>query len=457
MSCVITGQRNTGINWCLAQQNHLHTHTRSRREIQQAGRKHSTRSRSHGCHLVLLPLLAAWLISFQPPSVRGEEPLVELMTQNKAASTEDLGSTGLRSHFPLHFLFGVDAGYDDNGDTTGGGQGSSFTSGNVALFYNLGNQRTRLTVHSGAGVTYFPDLTNRTYDVNTYLDLSLSHNVSRRLVLNASISTAYKTEPDFRSDIGVNSRNGNYFVTTDSFSTTYQWSRRFSTVTSSTFRLVKYDDLAIGIFEDRSEETFGEQFRFSLSQRTTLVTEHRFEIINYDRFPRDSTSHFCLAGVDYSLSRRLNVTVRGGATFRSYKDDGSPVDPHFEGSMNYVLTRRSSLNWTTSYGTEEPNSADALSRTTFRTGLQANYRLSSHVSSAVAAYYHHDENRALNLPGSIGMDFSEDSFDLSLSIQYAISNRLAFHLALNHSQVDSGEFARGYSRNHYSAGLSLAY
>jgi hypothetical protein len=393
--------------------------------------------------LVLSLLLAAWLTSFQSPSLRGEEPVVELMTQNKAAPIEDLGSTGLRSHFPLHVLFGIDAGYDDNGDTTNQGHGSSFTTGHVGLFYNLGHERTRLTVRSGADVTYFPDLTTRTYDVNTYLNLSLSHNVSRRLLLDASISTVYQTEPDFSSNVGVNSRNGNYFVTTDSFSATYQWSRRFSTVTSSTFRLVKYDDLAIGMFEDRSEETFGEQFRFSLSRRTTLVAEHRFEIINYDRFPRDSTSHFGLAGVDYSLSKRLNVTARGGATFRSYKDDGSTVDPHFEGSMSYVLTRRSSLNWTTSYGIEEPNSPDALSRTTFRTGLGLNYHLSSHVSSAVAAYYNHDENGALNVPGSIGKDFSEDVFDLSLSIQYAISNRLAFNVALNHSQVNSRQSLPG--------------
>jgi hypothetical protein len=55
------------------------------------------------------------------------------------------------------------------------------------------------------------------------------------------------------------------------------------------------------------------------------------------------------------------------------------------------------------------------------------------------------------------MDFPEDAFDLSLSIQYAISHRLAFNMALNHSQVDSSESTRDYSRNRYSALLNLTY
>ena len=64
--------------------------------------------------------------------------------------------------------------------------------------------------------------------------------------------------------------------------------------------------------QDRVENTFGETFQFSLTSRTNLVGEYRFEMINYDTAPNNSTTHYLLAGVNHHLTEHLIVHVRGG-------------------------------------------------------------------------------------------------------------------------------------------------
>jgi hypothetical protein len=202
-----------------------------------------------------------------------------------------------------------------------------------------------------------------------------------------------------------------------------------------------------------------------------LTGEYRFKIVNYDsRTAEDSTTHFALVGIDENFSSRLKFVARAGPTFRSFNNDGSRTDPHFEGSLDYKLAPRSSLSWQTSYGVEEPNSSTAstsapLSRTTVRTGLQLNYALSARISAKVLAYYHHDENQSMTSLGTVQPGFSENAYDLSLDLRYAINRRFAFDLGFQRSQVTSNQSSRQssgqslppYSRDRYSAGLIFTY
>jgi hypothetical protein len=287
--------------------------------------------------------------------------------------------------------------------------------------------------------------------------LSLSHNISLRLKLDATIYATYRTEPDFSSDVGLNTRSNNFFQTDDRFSAKYDWLLHFSTVTSYRFRLVQYEGSSLGSLQNRVENTFGEELRFNLWPLTTVLGEYRFEVINYESALRDSTTHFTLVGVDQSLSPQLRFVVRGGATFRAYTNDGDRIDPHFEGSLTYTGAHHLSLGWNTSYGIEEANATDASNRTTFRTGLSLKYGLSARLSSTVSAYYHHDENEAGNLLGKVSTGFSEDAFEISLGVRYAIYRRFNVDLGYIRSQVNSGEAGRSYSRNRYTIGLNFTY
>ena len=84
------------------------------------------------------------------------------------------------------------------------------------------------------------------------------------------------------------------------------------------------------------DNTFGETLQFSLTSRTNLVGDYRYQITDYDTAPNDSTTHSLLGGVDHHLTEHLVVHARGGQSFRSLKDDGDSVSPYFEGSLGYA-------------------------------------------------------------------------------------------------------------------------
>src|SRR4029077_2712398 len=165
--------------------------------------------------------------------------------------------------------------------------------------------------------------TARSTDVNTFLDLSLSHYFSPRTTFEGSVYATYRTEPDFSSNVGVENVRANYFYTVDSASVEFHLTPLLSTVTSDSFDRIQYDSSSIGTSINRSDNTIGEEFRFSYRPDIILIANYRFETVNYDSLPLDSTTHFALVGIQKEFNPQLKAVVRAGATFRSYTDDGS--------------------------------------------------------------------------------------------------------------------------------------
>ena len=289
---------------------------------------------------------------------------------------------------PIQITAGVDMGYDDNATLTPNAEGSLFVGENVVLTYDRPGEATHFYVLGIGRFDQYFDVSRN--DVNGNVTMSLTHNFSSRLSLYASVFAAYQTEPNFRSNVGPENVVSDHFYTSDIFSLTYHWSTRFSMITSYTFYQVQYAQASIGNFQDRVENTLGEQFQFSLTQRTKLVGEYRFKTTNYDTAPTDSTTNLILVGVNHNLTEHLIVHLRAGESFRSLENDGSMASPYFESVVDYISSNHS-LSWTSSYGFEAPTSAGVTTTKTWRTGLLLTYGLTSRLSSTTGVYYHHDE------------------------------------------------------------------
>jgi hypothetical protein len=218
-------------------------------------------------------------------------------------------------------------------------------------------------------------------------------------------------------------------------------------VTSYTFQRVKYDQSSLGSFQDRFQNTFSEQLQFNLTSRTKLLGDYRYEVINYDTAPTDSTTNYVLVGLDHHLTEHLMIHVLGGEAFRSLENAGGRADPYVEGSVGYTASNHS-LTWTTSYGYEAPNSQGVEIRTTLRTGLALNYTLTSRLNSTTGIYYHHDDNQSAG---------TQDSFDLSVGLRYMIDKHFTFGITYEHTTQGSLGSTPGYSRNRYYAGLTYTY
>ena len=366
---------------------------------------------------------------------------------------------GVFSTTPVKILASLSAGYDDNVNTNiGPKQGSSFTSGNLILDYTFGNPRLQLILNAGAGGVYYIDhVTGQDYDIDLKGAFSINYKASPRLTLGSTLLLEYLTEPSFDNPGGLNSRNGNYFYTTDNFFVAYEWSRRFSTKTSYTLEAYDYESNSVATLSNRTSHTFGNEFRLQMVPTTLLVAEGRYNTVSYQSSSLDSTTYFALGGIDHTFNPRFTGSLRGGAQFRSYDADGDRTSPYFEGTLAYAVGRRTSVSWNTRYGIEEPEVPGAQSRTTFRTGLHTKFDLTSHISSTLDAYYVHDEYHSLATAVLPVVPFSEDSFDIGVALRYAITPLIAIQAAYHYTDVTSDVAFREYSRNRISGGLSFTF
>ena len=367
-------------------------------------------------------------------------------------------SPSLPWRIPVSVSVSASAGYDENVNTLSSDtEGSSFSNVGVNLTYPFGTSRTRGSLSTNFGLTYYPDISDIQYDTNANLTLSLTHQVSSRLTLSGSAFATYQQEPNFAvgTDVGVNRRSGNYLNSQNSVSASYSWYSRFSTVTSYSLGIIQYDDDTVGAFQNRFEHGFSQQLRYLFLPVTTIVAEHRLRIVSYDSSFGDSMTHSALAGVDHRLGPRLGASVRVGAEFQSSDARGgvgesNRTSPYFEGNFSYALGGRISLSWNNRYSIEEPNVAESTSSTTFRTGLQASYSIHRRITTTLGAYYIHDSNGGLST-------FSEDSLDFSLGAQYAVNRHLSANISYSHTEVSSDIPSRSYSRSRYSVGLNFVF
>ena len=302
---------------------------------------------------------------------------------------------------------------------------------------------------------------------------SLTHRFTTRLSFNAEIYGAYQTEPDFQSNVGPTNVRAPHFDTNDVFSLTYHWLPRLATVTSYTFQRIKYESssvssspssAAIGAAQDRFQNTLAERLQYSLTSRTSLTGEYRYEVIVYDTASsRDATIHFALAGLEHHLTEHLAINVLGGPSFRFFKNDGSTINPYAEVKVVYQGSNHS-LNWTTSYGVEQPSQTVAAGATTLRSGLNLTYDLTSRIKLNAGANYHHEENQAAGTGGTVGntSTSAQDSLNLTLGLKYTINKHFKAHVNYEFTNESGGGGTSsggtsGFSRNRYSAGFTYTY
>ena len=368
--------------------------------------------------------------------------------------------SGVFSPTPVKIYLTLYGGYDDNVNTFNSNkQGSAFTGGSAILDYTFGDPRLQIALNGGAGGSYYYEKVSgaQDYDIDLKGAFGITYKSSPRLTLGSTVLVEYLTEPSFDAPGGLNTRNGNYLYTTDKIFVAYLWSSRFSTKTSYTFDAYNYDNSSVGAFSDRVSNTFGNEFVFQLVPTTSLVAEYRYEIVSYGSNSLDSTTQFALAGIDHEFNPRLSASVRGGAEFRSYDQDGDRTAPYLEGMVTYALGKRTTLTWNSRYGIEEPDLPGSQSRTTFRTGLQTKVNLTSRISTSVDLYYVHDTYHSLGsaMPPTPG--FSEDTVDGNLSAHYAITPLFGVSAGYHYTNITSDNAFREYSRNRVFAGVNLTF
>ena len=380
-------------------------------------------------------------------------PLLETRPENGTPIAASVQTNSIFSQpRGLTLSTSVVGGYNDNvnaatGASTSstGGSGSLYTSDYASLSYTFGTPRTKVSLTTGGGVTYYFDQPAAGYNPTGYLGLSLTHKPSERMTLSLSVFASYQSQPDLSTNLGSNQQLGSFIHSTDTISLAYAWAPRFSTVSSYTFGLLKYDSSA-GSLQNRMEHTFGEQFRYLLWPTTAGVAEYRYKIIDYESAPLDSTTNFLLAGLDHTFTPRLNGTFRGGVELRSSESNGFQAGPYFQSALTYIL-HNGFVIWTNSYSIEESDTVGVSSAPPFRTGLTLNYGLTRRLSGNLALFYVSGGNQSGGTSSSSG-----NTIDISPSLRYLITRRLSANAGYHHTSGSGSS-----SQNNYFAGLSFSF
>jgi len=394
----------------------------------------------------------------------------------------------------LHLSGSLTWGYDDNVNLTPTGSPSWYANPTVSFGYRFGSARLAMDLLTGGGINYYFDHPGgRYYDPLVYLNLSVAYKVTPRLTLDFSTASAYESQPEFGTQFSGNRRLGNYFRSEDNVSAAYKLTPRLTSVTSYLLSALAYESSAAS---GNLQQTFSQQLRYLWFPTTTVSGEYRFSINGSQNGGSESTTQSVIAGLDQSFSPRFIAGLHSGVQFRSSGNNGhttgatgttgstgGSISPYLQTSLRYelgtpVAASRGSgattyIIWTNRYSIEESDVQGAAGRDTFRTNLELNYAITARISASLALIYFHGDNGSSNQmsSGSLGKSSTEDTFDITPSVRYAITQHCSVNVGYRYTDVKNGsgtaalepfqsvasQSVASYTRSRYFAGITLSF
>lgn len=333
-----------------------------------------------------------------------------------------------------------------------GRQGSAFSQADVGVQWQFTTPRNAATFDAVIGGSYYWDRPGDPYDYHGLTNLLYVHRLSPRMQLSTQLHAVYQSQPNFGLVNGPTRQSlGNYLVANARFDLSYQLTGRFQSVTSYTASTINYENAELKS-SNYLDNLVGQQVRYLVSPRATAIGEYRFSLTSYDDAARSYSTHYLLAGLDFSLSRRFITTLRLGESIQSYEEGDSSSTPYGESTLTYGFAQRSTVIWSNRYGFEDSGSVTSR-RTSYRTSLTVNHGFTPKLSLALSLYYNH---YATEMEGA-QEEIKEDAIDGSLTLRYVVKSNFSINLNYTHTEVLSSLPTNEYDRNRYSLGVEYSF
>jgi hypothetical protein len=202
------------------------------------------------------------------------------------------------------------------------------------------------------------------YFDNRPTDKSLiSHDVKLRLAHKFSDVTNVDLNEEFQIEKNPRSLLAGVPLNSDQSFTRNQFDGRLPTSFGQKAGLVfkcrniyfNYDDAVLSQSLDRMENLAGIELTDKFLPDVTLVGEYRYQAIGYAHAggQKDKTSHFLLAGVDYTAGKQLTVSGRAGLEDRRRDGERSTTAPSVSLTLQHNYTEQSFLSAGYTYSLEE--------------------------------------------------------------------------------------------------------
>ncbi len=366
---------------------------------------------------------------------------------------------GIFSRKPFRFTFSVREGWDSNVYTTrNNAQSSFYTNFAAGVSYDFGSPRLQLRSNLGGGLTYYYNRGDDPIDWNGIFSLGATYQATPRLTLTIDTSTAYLSQPDLSIIGGTNRIDGDYLYSNTYLAAAYQWSEKFSTVTSYRFGVFYYVENSLNDNQGRIEQTFAQSGRWLILPKTTGIVEYRLNPVTYFDADLDSLGNFFLIGVDQIFNPRLTWNARVGAELRFNNNpvdgDSTYLGPYMESNLTYQFGPASTVGWLMRYGTEASGINNVSQRQTFRTGLVVNHaftrRLSANFSTNWLINYYDQQD--------VIPSFTENIVDFSLGLNFLVNRFVSLSAGYQYT-IDIAPDApeREYNRSVAFVGANFSF
>ena len=332
--------------------------------------------------------------------------------------------------------------------------GSPVTTLSLGVQVQKGTPRTVLTLDASGGIQEYWNEPGDKTDYTGSMDAALIHRLTPRASVSLSFYATYQDTPNFALVNAPTSgqSSGEYLDGDFKIDLSYAWTKRISTVTSYD---VNFDIGATSTTNNVYIQTYGTQFRYTVSARNTITAELRAASATYPQdAPANSSSLYYLLGLDTFISAKLHNTVSGGFQTTSYESGPSQITPYIESSTILSLPRGASLEWTNSYGAQPSGGQGGVENISYRTGLSLTEPLSTKLVASLSLAYNYILNTA---PMNSAASYTQNQLQTSASLGYTISPRLSLSLSYTYIDLLSTQINASYTRDQIFLGGNYTF
>ena len=342
---------------------------------------------------------------------------------------------GMFASSPFTYLFNVNEGYNSNFYATHYNPTSTwFTNWQAQVNYKFGGPRLQLTSSLGGGVTYNYNIPQGV-QFNGRFTLAAVYLATPRLTISGSTAIGFTPQQNGGGANLANQFTGSMFYTNTNLQAAYQWSEKFSTVTSYGGTVNYYFDQHGNNQQGYTNQSFWQStitqsFNWLLLPKTTITAQYlATPAIFFGNSGLNNFGNGVQVGFTQVFNPRLKWTLLGGCQqiFNPLR-----VLPTGQTSLSYQFGPASTLTWNAQLGTQAPNINGVGLTETFSSGLAVNHAFTPRISANLG--FNFQEMWFRDQPGVINA-FNETIFNVNLAANFRINRHISLSAGCQYSDV----------------------
>ncbi len=358
----------------------------------------------------------------------------------------------------LRFQAALRGGFDNNVNSGEGTNAiaSAFSNLNGGVNYRFGAPRLNINVDLVGGVTrYFNNKISKPFQETMGLGLDIDYRLNPRLVLTLNSSSSFQRQPNITLIGTANSSNNAYYYTANSLDAAYQWNDLFTTVSRLNYLGSYYPKNTSYGFNNPG---FTQSFRYLVRPTTTAVVDYNANYYAYQNSAYNSMGQSLLGGFDHIFNPKWFWNFRVGGETRQSQKTSPYFGPSLNSNFSWAFAKRSSLSWTTYFGTQPSGLNNASYAASLNSGLNYSQGIFTKLTFNVGAFYLLSQYPKISVGSTEVPSYNQNNLQANASLAYTLNRIINLSLGYQYITATSSsslgqEYNRGITYLQISAGL----